>query len=824
MKLKQFSIGFSLAVILALCANAIFLLMIQKAHDSVVVAQEHRQQAMSLANELRQETELLTRLVRAYTSTGEPSYLMYYYDILAIREGTKPKPENYVSEAYWDRVIAGEISHHFPENGVGFSYLARMRSLGFSNEEFTALDKVYAATETIKQVEQIAFAATQGLYDIESSDFVSDGKPNLDFARELVYSQKYNQLKADLAKVVFSLVELVDNRTNTAMTQAAKQLELWILLTFASMFCSVLLVLAASQVIRRQVLQPIDKLWKAAGQLGKGDYSIRTIRPQAVQNQVAQTGVEELTRLSLTFDSMAESIERDIQFRQKTQQALEVANQKAENAILGLKCLLDNAEQGFLTFGADLLIDNQFSLACTNMFGVSPAGKNAAELFFHNDAVKAELLRDVIALALIEGDQDIQDSMLSLLPAEIQNETALLKVAYKILENSKIMAVLTDISEERQLELLLDKERRRLEMIVMAVTENSNFFDTLDSFRDFVEHRLPNLLHDATEPNKLAFTLYREIHTYKGLLNQFSFTHTPHVLHALETQLSESLNDQENLTQQTLVEMFTPSILQAPFAEDLDVVTLALGDDFLTRGESISLSREQTLQLQNLATQLLQGNPLDIADKRIHSLLNELCILGKISLQKYLMSFDVLLNQAAKRTQKQVNTLLVEANTDIWLDPYIYRPFLRTLIHVFRNAVVHGLELPMLRIDAGKAEAGQILCRIQLEEKLFKLWISDDGSGIDLDALREQLKSSGIYATAELNNFADTELIQCIFMDNFSTQHEVTELAGRGVGLASVKAETLRLGGKIDVNTVTGQGTEFLFTLPLIENLQTHGG
>jgi len=350
LKLKQFSLRFSLAVMFALSANATFLIMIQQAHNSVVSAQEHRQRTMSLANELRQETERLTLFVRAYTSTGQTRYLTYYYDILAIRQGEKPQPENYVPGAYWDMAIAGEIQHRFPQNGELSSLSNRMKSLGFSKEEFNALDRISTATEAMKQIEQIAFAATQGLYDPLIEDFVSDGKPHLDFASQLVHSQKYNQLKSNLAQSVTGLVSMVDERTNAAVAQAAKDLERWIFLTFGSVVFTFVMVLAASQVIRRRVLLPIESLLKAAGRLAQGDYSTRAgvsalmpISGSSVQNfGNSERWVEELMALGATFDSMAESIEQDIKLRQQTQQELEAAHQKAEDATRAKSMFLAN--------------------------------------------------------------------------------------------------------------------------------------------------------------------------------------------------------------------------------------------------------------------------------------------------------------------------------------------------------------------------------------------------------------------------------------------------------------------------------------------------
>jgi signal transduction histidine kinase/DNA-binding response OmpR family regulator len=334
LKFKQLSLLFLLAVLFTLSVNAISLLMLRQAYDSVIAAQAQRQRAMSLVNELQQETEQLARFVTAYTGTGQTRYLTYYHDILAIRQGEKPQPENYVPGSYWDMAIADEIQHQFPQDGEQRSLSERMKSLGFSEEEFNAFGKVSAATESMNQVEQIAFAAAQGLYDPLTGESVSGGKPRLDFANQLVHSQKYNQLKSDLAKSLVELVSRVDTRTLTAASRAAKGLERWIFLAFGSVVFTFVMVLAALPVFRRRVLQPIETLAEAAGRLRLGDYSTRT--------GGSGGGVEELVALGAAFDSMAEAIEQSAQLRQQVQLELEAANRKAEGAARAKAMFLAN--------------------------------------------------------------------------------------------------------------------------------------------------------------------------------------------------------------------------------------------------------------------------------------------------------------------------------------------------------------------------------------------------------------------------------------------------------------------------------------------------
>ncbi|MDP1773888.1 MAG: response regulator [Methylobacter sp.] len=393
LKFKQLSLLFLLAVLFTLSVNAISLLMLRQAYDSVIAAQEQRQRAMSLVNELQQETEQLAGFVTAYTGTGQTRYLTYYHDILAIRQGEKPQPENYVPGSYWDMAIADEIQHQFPQDGEQRSLSERMKSLGFSEEEFNAFGKVSAATEAMKQIERIAFAAAQGLYDPLTGESVSGGKPRLDFANQLVHSQKYNQLKSDLAKSLVELVSRVDTRTLTAASRAAKGLERWIFLTFGSVVFTFVTVLAALSVFRRRVLQPIETLAEAAGRLRQGDYSTRT--------GVSGGGVEELVALGAAFDSMAETIEQSAQLRQQVQQELEAANRKAEGAARAKAMFLANMSHEIRT-PMNAIIGMAYLALKTEL---TPRQRDYIEKAHNAAKSLLEIINDILDFSKAEADK-----------------------------------------------------------------------------------------------------------------------------------------------------------------------------------------------------------------------------------------------------------------------------------------------------------------------------------------------------------------------------------------------------------------------------------
>ncbi len=333
MRLRKVSSWFFAVVLFVLGANAMFLVLIKQSYDTVVAAQNHRQTALALANELHQETEQLARLVRAYTATGESRYLLYYYDILGAREGEKPAPANSNLMSYWDDVIAGRVKHVLPKDGVKRSVANLMKSLGFSDAELLALKRVLDATAAMNKTEQKAFAATQGLYNPDTEEFVSDGPARLDFASMLVHGEAYNTLKADLSTAVAGLMTLTDGRTRAEVTAAGTELERWILLSLISMGATIVMAVSALRVIREKVLVPIHRLGKGADRLAAGDYATRV---------GALRGFDELSALGRTVDSMAKAIEDDIGRSHAVQKELEAARRQAEDATHAKSMFLAN--------------------------------------------------------------------------------------------------------------------------------------------------------------------------------------------------------------------------------------------------------------------------------------------------------------------------------------------------------------------------------------------------------------------------------------------------------------------------------------------------
>lgn len=334
MKLQTVSRWFFVLVGLALLANVSFLLLIRTAYQSNEAANARRAETLHVVTALRHETELLGRLVRSYATTGNPRYLLYYYDILAIREGSKPLPESDNPDLYWDDVIAGRRGHVLPEGKPGVSLIDRMRALDFSATELAAMNQVVAATERLRKTEQEAFAAAQGLFDREKQAYVSEGRPDLAYASELVHAARYEAQTADLAQAVGALGRATDERTAREQQQAAANLQRFIGYALVIDLILVPALALALFILRVRLLNPIERLGGVARQIAEGGYTART---------GDRAGwVEELDTLGRALNGMAQAVEDDLARRARIQEELQAARDQAEGATRAKSMFLAN--------------------------------------------------------------------------------------------------------------------------------------------------------------------------------------------------------------------------------------------------------------------------------------------------------------------------------------------------------------------------------------------------------------------------------------------------------------------------------------------------
>ncbi len=166
---------------------------------------------------------------------------------------------------------------------------------------------------------------------------------------------------------------------------------------------------------------------------------------------------------------------------------------------------------------------------------------------------------------------------------------------------------------------------------------------------------------------------------------------------------------------------------------------------------------------------------------------------------------------AGKETGKQVKLDITGGSIE--MDRGVLDRMTPAFEHLLRNCVAHGIESPEARTAAGKDAAGTILISLHQSGNDVSVEFRDDGAGLNLPRIREKALQQGLI-TAD-HPVSDADAANLIFMPGFSTATQVTELAGRGIGMDVVRSEVNSLGGRIETSTEAGKGTNFKLVLPL---------
>jgi two-component system chemotaxis sensor kinase CheA len=167
----------------------------------------------------------------------------------------------------------------------------------------------------------------------------------------------------------------------------------------------------------------------------------------------------------------------------------------------------------------------------------------------------------------------------------------------------------------------------------------------------------------------------------------------------------------------------------------------------------------------------------------------------------------------AKEQDKEVT--LDVTGADVEVDKRVIDQLAQVLLHLLRNAVDHGIELPDDRARRGKPRAATISLSAKEVGPQLQVTVGDDGRGLSADAIRRTAVTRGICSAEQAQEIGHEELLQLLFTPGFSTRADVTDISGRGIGLDVVKRSIERLGGAIHLDSTPGHGTTFVLLLPL---------
>ncbi|MDK2957643.1 MAG: hypothetical protein PWQ57_3141 [Desulfovibrionales bacterium] len=503
---------------------------------------------------------------------------------------------------------------------------------------------------------------------------------------------------------------------------------------------------------------------------------------------------------------VVEGLVQDVTERLERNAAL-LAREKAQAASRAKSVFLDNSGQGFLSFGKDHIIDPEYSKECSRLFAGTVAGARVDELLMPDDAEGRAHFAKGVKFILNELDPFRRDLFISLMPGEFVLGEAHVKAEYKVTGTGNIMMILTDVTTQKRLQREARREHERLKLVVSSVRDARDFFEVTGDFERFSQERKEG---DVQSEGGRSSDFYREVHTYKGLFSQMDFIHTPEALHDLESTLAriqQSVGNEQTGNLASKIEDCHRAFLQ-----DLEIIRNNLGDEYLDSGRRVFVSLDQAKELGKLGKDLLAlGDTLpDALAERVAPLLD----MGRESLRGMLVQYPRAVERLARQRGKEVLPFEVEGD-DILVDPERFSPLVHALAHVFRNAVDHGVETPEERFESGKPEFGAITCSVTREGDEAVIEITDDGRGVDVDALRANSVRNSILTAKQAERMSREEALNLAFAMGLSSKTEADGLSGRGVGLSALQAAVNGLGGSVQLQSEQGRGSRVIVRAPV---------
>ena len=182
-------------------------------------------------------------------------------------------------------------------------------------------------------------------------------------------------------------------------------------------------------------------------------------------------------------------------------------------------------------------------------------------------------------------------------------------------------------------------------------------------------------------------------------------------------------------------------------------------------------------------------------------------------IKKVFGRFPRVVRDLSRTLKKDINLELRGEETD--LDKNLVEALADPLVHLVRNAVDHGIEMPDVREAAGKPRLGQVVLGAAQEGDHILLTISDDGAGMDANVLRQKAVEKGMMDEESASRLTDSECYALIFAPGFSMKQDISDISGRGVGMDVVKTSISKLNGVIEIDSNVGTGTILTIKVPL---------
>ena len=484
---------------------------------------------------------------------------------------------------------------------------------------------------------------------------------------------------------------------------------------------------------------------------------------------------------------------------------LNEVNSKLESLNQSIEAMLESLGPALLFFDKEGVCSNIFSKSCLDILKVDPGGRYIWDVL-NTPQREANNFRTLLSFAFDNNSAMSFSDVFGFAPKSCENETGnSLLIDYRPIKgiDQKIKAVLvivTDNTKQREIEKILANKEKHAEKLMRLFQRRAQYFQILEE----IDSYFTDLTLKLSDKKYSMKDLRADVHTIKGLASSFYMDEISNIFQRIEDSLNYEDSDRHKLLEKFPLWQHDLShvvIKEKSFAAEL------FGEDLTLSSSSFSLKDEELRQLKGLLLQYKDAVPSSLRVFLEDNLL-------KTSIFSALENLNFYLKESASRLNKKVAPVVIGGD-NVRVTMPLYEEFFKSLIHMARNIMDHGIENPEMRIKLGKPEEGHVTLAVKSFERDHNPWIkiivSDDGRGLDPQFILQKISTS-----LGDKNLNDREILQKIFDSGFSSRNTVTNISGRGIGLSAVKNEVELMNGSIRVDSAIGYGAAFTIELPVL--------
>lgn len=286
---------------------------------------EERFESYLLADQLRQSSDDLTRLARTYVVTSDDKYEKMYWDVLAIRNGEKPRPENH-DRIYWDLVLTYGYKPH--PDGQAIPLQKLMKKTGFTKQELDKLKEAHRNSDGLVTTETIAMNAIKGLYDDGNGNYVKKGEPDQDMAIQIMHDSQYHKYKASIMKPIDNFLDMLDKRTKTAVEQYMRKGNKLLVIIQTAALLLIIVSVCIGIFVTNQLRRIVNEVRKSSDNVVSGSQKLNFNARHVSQGTADQAASAE--EASASMEQMVANIKQNADNAFQTER---IALKSAENAM-----------------------------------------------------------------------------------------------------------------------------------------------------------------------------------------------------------------------------------------------------------------------------------------------------------------------------------------------------------------------------------------------------------------------------------------------------------------------------------------------------------